>query len=123
MNAMEIGTKLVTMSNEGLEREFVAQFYATDIVSIEGQGSEELPARLEGKDAVLGKHHWWYAHNEMHSSTAEGPYVGLREDQFAVRFMLDVTPKGGERTQMEELALYTVRDGAIVEEAFLFRVG
>lgn len=32
---------------------------------------------------------------------------------------MDVTPKDGERMQMDEIGLYTVRDGKIVEERFL----
>jgi ketosteroid isomerase-like protein len=123
VTALEIGTALVTLNNEGREQDFVAQYYAPDIVSIEGQGSEEMPARIEGLPGVKGKHEWWYANHEVHSSTAEGPYVGHREDQFAVRFALDVTPTGGERMQMDEVALYTVRDGKIVQEEFLYRMG
>ena len=123
MNALEIGTALVTMNNEGREKDFVALYYAPDIVSIEGQGSEEMPARIDGLEGVKGKHEWWYANHEVHSSTADGPYVGHREDQFAVRFALDVTPTGGERMQMDEVALYTVRDGKIVQEEFLYRMG
>jgi ketosteroid isomerase-like protein len=45
-------------------------------------------------------------------------------DQFALRFHLDVTQKAsGQRMQMEEVALYTVREGKVVEERFLFRMG
>ena len=82
-----------------------------------------MPARIEGLDGVKGKHEWWYANNEVHSSTAAGPYVGHREDQFVVRFAIDVTPTGGERAQMDEVALYTVRDGKIVQEEFLYNMG
>jgi ketosteroid isomerase-like protein len=41
-------------------------------------------------------------------------------DQFALRFSMDVTPKGGARLQMDEIGLYTVRDGKIVEERFFY---
>ena len=122
-NALELGTKLVAMVNAGEERAFTQAFYADDVVSIEGQGSEEMPARLEGMDAVKAKNAWWYDNHEVHALHAEGPYVGLREDQFVVRFVLDVTPKGSERMQMDEVGLYTVRDGRIAEEAFLYRMG
>lgn len=123
MNTLELGTALVTHSNAGTEAEFVARYYAPDIVSIEGEGSEEMPARLEAIDAVLGKHGWRVDNHEVHGFTAEGPYLGLREDPFAVRFLVDVTPKGDERRQTEELALYTVRDGRVVQEEFLYRMG
>jgi hypothetical protein len=46
---------------------------------------------LQGIEAIRGKHDWWYANNEVHSSIAEGPFVGHREDQFALRFTIDMT--------------------------------
>jgi len=39
-------------------------------------------------------------------------------DQFVVRFMLDVTPKDQKRIHLDEVGLYTVRNGRIVEESF-----
>jgi len=116
---------MVEMVNQGAAAEaaFVDQYYAEDVVSIEGQGSAEMPARMQGIDAIRGKHEWWYANNEVHSAHAEGPYQGTREDQFAVRFLLDATPAGGERAQMDEVALFTVKGGKICLEEFLYRMG
>jgi ketosteroid isomerase-like protein len=37
-----------------------------------------------------------------------------------VRFTMDVTPKGGQRMSMDEVGLYTVKDGKVVEERFFF---
>ena len=37
---------------------------------------------------------------------------------------MDVTPKAsGERMQMDEVAVYTVKDGKIVQEEFLYAMG
>ena len=125
MSALEVGQKMIEMVNRGRDGEaaFVAEFYADDIVSIEGQGSEEMPARLEGIEAIRGKHEWWYANNEVHSTAAEGPYVGHRDDQFVVKFVLDSTPKGGERGQMTEVGLFTVKDGKVAQEEYLYLMG
>ena len=122
MSALEVGQKMIEMVNRGRDGEsaFVSQFYADDIVSIEGQGSDEMPARLQGIDAIRGKHDWWYANNEVHSTVAEGPFVGHRDDQFAVKSVLDATPKGGERGQMTEIGLFTVNNDKIVQEEFLY---
>ena len=92
-------------------------------MSVEAFGSDEMPARMEGIDAVKGKGEWWFANNEVHSMTAAGPFVGGQPDKFAVQFDLDVTPKGGERAQMSEVGIYTVSDGKIVEEDFWPRMG
>ncbi|MEM7408606.1 MAG: nuclear transport factor 2 family protein [Myxococcota bacterium] len=123
MTVQEIGTQLVALCNEGRDREAVDRFYDEKIVSIEAGGDGDMPARMEGIAAIRGKHDWWYDNHEVHETAAEGPYCGHREDQFAVRHTMDITPKGGERMQMAEVALYTVKDGKIVQEEFLYQVG
>lgn len=121
MSVIEIGTKLVQLSNEGKGLEAVDTLYGENVVSIEGQGSDAIPARLEGLQNVRGKSVWWYDNHEVHAATATGPFVGHREDQFVVQFDLDTTPKStGERGQMREVGLYTVEGGKIVQEEFLY---
>lgn len=118
---VEIGRQIVALTNAGNADAALDRYYDEKIVSIEGQGSDEMPARMEGLEAVRGKSAWWHDSHEIHSSTATGPYCGHREDQFVVRFDMDVTFKPtGERHQMEEVGLYTVRDGRIVQEEFLY---
>lgn len=90
-------------------------FWADDIVSLEPVEGET--ARAEGREALLAKHAWWNANAEMHSVTTEGPYIF--GDQFALRFTMDVTIHG-ERSQMAEIGLYTVKDGKIAEERFMY---
>ena len=120
---LEIGQELVRLSNDGKDDEAVERFYDEKIVSIEGQDGEQMPARMEGLEAVRQKHAWWFDNHEIHSSVATGPYVGLRDDQFVVRFNLDATFKpSGERSAMEEVAIYTVKDGRIIQEEFLYSV-
>ena len=122
MDAMQIGQKMVAMVNAGreTEAEFVSQYYAENIVSIEGQGSDEMPARIEGIDAIRDKHAWWYDNNEVHSTVTEGPYIGHRDDQFIARFIMDMTPTGGERMRMIEVGLFTVKDDKIIQEEYLY---
>jgi len=93
-------------------------YWSDDIVSLE-PGEGEM-ARCEGREALLRKHAWWYENTKVHSQTAEGPYVF--DDQFAVRYTMDVT-MNGERSQMDEVGVYTVRDDAIVEERFFYGQG
>ncbi|HEX7037497.1 MAG TPA: nuclear transport factor 2 family protein [Pseudomonadales bacterium] len=121
MSLQEIATKLVQLCNEGRADEAMQELYSPDIVSIEAQDVAGMPARLEGLDAVVKKGEWWSANHEVHSMTAEGPFIGNRPDQFAVLFTMDATPVGGQRMLMSEVALYTVRDGRIVQEEFLYR--
>lgn len=121
MTALEIGRRLVELCNAGRDHDAVEELYDEKIVSIEGQGSEALPARMEGLEAVRGKHAWWEDAHEVHASAATGPYAGHREDLFAVHFDVDVTVReSGQRVRMREIALYTVDHGKIVREEFLY---
>ncbi|MEO0464765.1 MAG: nuclear transport factor 2 family protein [Pseudomonadota bacterium] len=93
-------------------------YWSDDIVSIE-PGDGEM-ARVEGREALLGKHAWWNANTEMHSVTTQGPYVN--GDQFMIRYAMDVT-MDGERSQMAEIGVYDVKDGKIVQEQFIYGSG
>ena len=129
MNALEVGQKLVELVNAGRESEasFVTDYYDDNVVSIEGGGDgaegSGPPPRMEGIDAIRGKHEWWYDNNEVHGTTASGPYVGHRDDQFIVRFVMDMTPKYGDRIQMDEVGLFTVANGKVVQEEYLYLMG
>ena len=73
-------------------------------------------AEVKGRKAVEGKGQWWYANHDVHNVAVEGPYV--HGDQFIVRFKMEVTPKGQKRMKLDEVGLYTVRNGKITEESF-----
>ena len=122
MTLEELAKDLVRRCAAGDTEGVIDRYYDPAIVSIEGRGDGAMPGRLEGLEAVRDKNAWWTANHEVHALRADGPFIGHRPDQFAVRFELDVTPKDGERTQLREIALYTVRDGRIVQEEFLYEV-
>ena len=116
----ETATKLVEYCRTGQERKGLDELYAPDCTSAEALDiGGEIPRVVEGVEAIRAKHDWWEANNEVHSTTAEGPYMH-GDDQFSVVFGMDVTDKStGERTQMREVGHYTVdADGRITSEAF-----
>jgi len=118
----EIGQRLVELCKKGKNLEAVEELYDENIVSVEAQAPPEMPATTKGIVAIRGKHDWWYENHEVHGGDAKGPFVN--GERFAVFFHYDITPKigpsKGQRTTMAEVALYTVRDGKIVHEAFFF---
>jgi len=112
----EIAQDLVAMCKRG---EFDASgetYWADDVRSLEPMEGEM--AEIRGKAGVRAKGEWWSANHEIHGVEVEGPYV--HGDQFVVRFKMDVTPKGGARHTMDEVGLYTVKDGKVVEERFFY---
>ena len=83
---------------------------------IEGVGVEMA---WVGEKAVRAKGEEWMNDHEIHGATAEGPFVGATG--FAVKFVMDVTTKStGERRTMNEIGVYTVEDGKIVIEEFMY---
>ncbi len=124
MSVLEIGKALVDAVNQGpaAEAAFVEKYFTADTISIEGQDSDDMPAKIQGIDAIKGKHAWWFDNNTVHGTEAVGPFIGNREDQFVVHFRMDITPTGGERMQMDEVGLFTTSGGKVVQEEFLYLV-
>jgi hypothetical protein len=116
-SAAEIGTQLVAMFNQGQFTEIEDKFWnKKEIASIEGVG---VGMAWIGVKAVRAKNEAWMADHEIHGGSAEGPYVG--STGFAVRFKMDVTTKStGERMVMDEIGVYSIEDGKIVCEEFMY---
>jgi len=120
MTNAEVIADFAAMLNAGQHMEAAEKYNHPDIVSREAMDGPMKEVR--GAAAVKAKSEWWYANHEIHSAESEGPWP--HGDQFLMRFAIDVTPKEtGQRMQMEEYGLYTVRDGKIVEEKFFYRMG
>lgn len=118
----EIAEKLVEYCRTGQERRGLAELYSPDAVSAEAApmpGADSAETR--GIAAINGKHDWWESAMEVHSFTADGPYLH-GGDRFGVIFEVDATEReSGKRFAMKELGLYTVRDGKVVREEFFNR--
>jgi ketosteroid isomerase-like protein len=116
-----VAEELVSLCKAGRNMDAVNTLYSPDIVSIESMGNESMPREMKGIDAIRGKGQWWAENNEVHAAVVDGPFVG-NDDKFAVYYNYDVTFKPtGKRNSMEEMALYTVKDGKVVREQFFYR--
>jgi hypothetical protein len=116
-----VADELVSFCRVGKNMDAINSLYSPDIVSIESMGNEQMPRETKGIDAIRAKNQWWSENNEVHSATVDGPFIG-NDDKFAVYYNYDVTSKPtGRRDTMEEMALYTVKDGKIVREQFFYR--
>ena len=116
MTVREIAQDLVEHWRAGRFTEAGERYWADDVVSIEAMGDER---EARGKAAVKAKGDWWNGQHEVHAVKVEGPYVN--GDAFAVRFLMTFSNRhSGERADMDEVALYRLEDGKIVEERFFF---
>jgi len=117
MSIQDIAADLVALCKAGKFDEPGEKYWADDVVSIEAMPGDM--ARVAGKDAVRGKGEWWAANHEVHGFEVTGPFIN--GDQFAVGFKMEIMPKStGERVTMDEVGLYTIKDGKIVEERFFY---
>jgi hypothetical protein len=124
-DSLKIGKRLVELCNAGKNEQAVEELYAPNIVSIETHSMPNMPARMEGIEAIRKKNQWWFENHEIHSSSAKGPWP--HGDRFIALFNIDVTaktgPMAGKRMQAEEAGLSTVKNGKIVQEEFFYYMG
>ena len=116
---LEIAKDFVALIRGGKSDVVEQKWFAPGIESVEGVG---MSMAWSGKKAVLAKYRAWEAGHEIHDMTVDGPWVGATG--FALRFKLETTDKStGQRTPMEEIAVYTVRNGKVVREEFHYAIG
>ena len=122
MDTKQIGEKLVELCRAGKNMEAIDSLYSKDIVSIEAMSMPEMPREMRGIDQIREKNKWWVENNEVHGVSVEGPFPN--EDRFIVKYNLDTTakvgPMAGKRMKMDEVGLYTVKDGKVVREEFFY---
>lgn len=119
MSTIDVAQKFFALAVAHKDEEALKTLFSPEAVSVEAADMPGLPRELRGLGAIEGKGKWWRENNEVHSAKVEGPYPN--GDRFAIRFSFDVTQKAsGKRVQMEEVALYTVKDDKIVREEFFY---
>jgi hypothetical protein len=112
----EIGAGLVAAFNTGKGDEYAAKAWSKDIVSCEGVG---VGLEWVGRKAVDAKNAEWSQQNTILGASAEGPFVG--STGFAVKFRIHVKDNAsGTEKHMDEVGVYTVSNGKIVREEFMY---
>jgi hypothetical protein len=66
MTAMEIGTQLVTLCNQGKNREAIDRLYDPGIVSVEPIAMPGMSQTQKGIDTITRKNQWWAENHEIH---------------------------------------------------------
>jgi ketosteroid isomerase-like protein len=122
MTTLETAKTLVELCKQGKNHAAMETLYAPDIVSIEAAAMPNAPAETRGLEGVLAKSKWWADNHVVHAATCEGPWP--HGDRFIVRFSYDITHKpSNSRRQLDETALFTVKNGKIVREEFFYVTG
>lgn len=116
MNTEEVARKVIELTTKQAWWEAVDQLYADDVVSVEATAPE-----ARGLEGVREKVKWWEETMEVHHWKTGPAYVA--RDHFVVSYEADITNReNGESKHLEEVGIYTVKDGKIVREEFLPKI-
>lgn len=121
MSTQEVANRLVDLMRKGDGMTAINELYADTIVSKEmpGYPGEEL---VSGKEAVTQKSIEWFNNvEEFHKGEISDPQVA--GNHFSCTMDFDVTFKDRGRQQMNEICVYEVNDGKIVNEQFFYNMG
>ena len=117
MTTQEVANRFYELSQEGKFDTIYADLYSPDAVSIEPD--ENFLPTAKGMDAIFAKgKQFQEMTEEMHGGYTNAPIVA--GNFFACAMGMDITMKGQARSQMDEIAMYEVRDGKIVKEQFFY---
>ncbi|MEO1516099.1 MAG: nuclear transport factor 2 family protein [Bacteroidota bacterium] len=122
MSTQEIANKWKEYCESASWDKAYEELYADNCVSIEMDGAEGLPHKVEGIDGIKKKGEQW---NQMveafYGMEIEGPIVA--GDHFTASMKMDIHMKGRDRQVDEEIALFRVENGKIVSEQFFYPLG
>jgi ketosteroid isomerase-like protein len=123
MTTLDVAQQYVELCKQGKNDECLEKLYAKDAVSVEAVTPQDGGDRVAtGLDAIRTKGRLWSERNTVNKAEVAGPYPN--EDRFAVRFTYDVTNKpSGKRMTMDEIGLFTVKNGKITREEFFYAGG
>ncbi len=115
----QIANDFVALCRQEKYEEAINRYYADDAVHIEAMPCGKTPAKTQGKEALLKASKEWSEAHEIHACTIGDPIYSSSE--FALTMSLDCTEKAsGQRTQMDEIAVYSVKDGKIKTVRFFY---
>lgn len=117
MKTSEVANRLVELCRKGDNMQALKELYGKNVVSKEMPGTPNEITK--GFEAVQKKSQDWYASvEEFHGGEISEPV--LAKDHFSVAMKMDCTFKNQGRTQIEEVCVYKVDEGKIVEEQFFY---
>ncbi len=122
MTTQEVANKWKEYCTTGQWDKAQAELFADNAVSIEMEGVQGFPERVEGMEAIKAKGESWNSMVEtFHGMEVEGPIVA--GDHFTATMKMDITMKGQERSVNEEVCVFRVENGKIVSEQFFYPMG
>lgn len=116
MTTQEVAQKLVEYCRNNQESRSYEELYSPQITSVE---MSEPMKEVQGFDGIKKKGQWWNDNFEVHGTKFSDPIIA--DNHFAVNIWMDTTHKpSGQRSQMNEIGVYQVKEGKIWREQFFY---
>ena len=116
MTTKQVADQLVSYCRNNQEEKAYQELYSPEITSVE---MTEPMKEVQGFEGIQKKGQWWQENFEVHGTKVSDPVVA--DNHFAVTFWMDTTHKpSGQRSQMNEIAVYQVKEGKIWREQFFY---
>lgn len=110
-----VANRLVAFLREAKNVEAIEQLYAANAVTQEVDPTRNRVGKAASVEAMKGFAEIY----NFHYTAIEGPLIS--GGSFALRLCFEATPKqGGGSFIVDELAVYTVKDGLIAHEQFFY---
>ena len=117
MTTQQVAKRLTELCRKGEFETAQKELFAKDAISIEPQGGNGFEKETKGLNGILEKGHKFEGMMEKtHGIKVSEPIVA--NNSIAFKLDMDITMKGRDRENMEELCVYQVKDGKIVMEEF-----
>jgi hypothetical protein len=119
MSTQEIANRFYELAQQGQWNDILDKYFSEDASSTEPAHAQGFPTKVQGMENIKAKGKQWAEMvEEAHGGFCKEPQVG--GNFFACAMGMDVTLKGQGRQQMDEIALYEVKDGKIISEQFFY---
>lgn len=118
MTTQEVANRFNELAQSFQFDKIQEELYSDDAESIEPAHAQGLQS-VKGMDAIREKGKRFNEMvEEMHGGYSNAPIVA--GNHFSLAMGIDCTMKGQGRVNIEEIAVYEVKDGKIVKEHFFF---
>lgn len=117
MTVAQIASRLAEYCRKEEFTQAQEELYADDAVSIEPYETPGFDKETRGLEALKEKDRKFSSMVESrHGTTVSEPQIA--GNAFSFVLTMDLKMKGRDREKMEELCVYTVKDGKIIAEQF-----
>ena len=123
----KVANRFHELMTTGQSHQAMVELYADNARHIEVMEMPGSPYKriIEGKPNLLKMSEEWAKNTTVHSASCGKPIAN--DDQFVCDMALDCTshhgPMAGQRMNMSETCLYTVKNGKITEAKFFYCCG